>query len=161
MASDVRDGYDKLVEIGYTSLIALRNVKPKAREDATKIQVSMQKSFKTDPIVVLIILAVMEVEAWFLAEHTHYERIHADLTPSRIKQKLGFHPEQDDMQLRDSPAENLNRAYNLVDETYDKSRANAQRTINALDHKAIRDTLINKLPPLRELVNGIVRFFTP
>jgi hypothetical protein len=64
---------------------------------------------RTSLIPVDFVLAVMEIEAWFLAETTHYARIDPAITMAAIKSTLGFDPENDDLQRRPSPAEDLLR----------------------------------------------------
>ena len=75
----------------------------------------------------------MEIEAWFLSEHSHFNRIDGNLTPEKIHSTLAFHPENDDMELRETPAEDLNRSYQIAGKSYGKDKNKVERTINALD----------------------------
>ena len=49
---------------------------------------------KTKPIVVDFILSIMEIEAWFLAEHSHFAKIDPKITLEAIADKLKFNPEK-------------------------------------------------------------------
>ncbi len=102
----------------------------------------------------------MEVEAWFLFEHSHFERIHPSLTPVLIQTGLGFNPAVDDMEQRPQPAEDLHQAYKLVGLAYNNRRANALRTINALDFANVYIECVTRCKELRKLVNLLDVFFS-
>jgi hypothetical protein len=80
-----------------------------------------------------LFLAVMEIEAWLLAEHTHFLRLSPVLTPARIREKLHFDPARDDLERRWHPAEDLDRIYQLAGLRYSKQRGNVERTLALLD----------------------------
>ena len=67
----------------------------------------------TKPINPIFVLGVMETEAWFLAEHTHFRKLNSNLTSERIKAEFGFDPSVDDMQLRSCPSDDLHSIYQL------------------------------------------------
>ena len=90
--SDIRDNYDSLARRGYSAIIALHDVYPNARSDIPKIRMGFAYRLKTEPVRVLHVLGVMEVEAWFLAEHTHFPRLHSALTLPYIIANAGFDP---------------------------------------------------------------------
>lgn len=133
VASDIRDNYDGLIRQGYTSIIGLRDVIPHSRLDIPRIKRFINYGVKTVPVTPEIHLAVMEVEAWFLAECTHFSRIDIAITPELILERLGFDPRVDDMTLRDAPAVDLRRCYAIAGKSYQKDRAHIERTVNALD----------------------------
>jgi hypothetical protein len=62
-----------------------------------------------------LILAVMETEAWFLADHNLFSKIDPKLTPEYIKQMLGK-----DL-IKDDPEEDYDKPANLVKDIYDLS----------------------------------------
>ncbi len=158
VASDVRENYDSLVRNGYSAMLALRDVYPHLLTDLPALQRRLGYGVKTKPIQVSFVLAVMEIEAWFLAEHTHFERLHSDLTADRIAAVLGFDPRVDDMAQRGHPAGDLHAAYKLVGLAYTKRRANALRTIGALDFAALYLEVIERMQALKVLVLSIDSF---
>ena len=103
----------------------------------------------------------MEIEAWFLAEHTHFQRIDPGLTIPRIIAEMGFDPSTDDMELRDHPAEDLDTIYRLVGQAYTKSRRRVQKTVDALDYAALYLDLISRLGGLMAFVSAIEVFLSP
>lgn len=63
---------------GYGGIIGIRDVYPAVlRADIQKLREGLKYRVKTNPIEVLFVLAVMEVEAWFLSEHSHFGRLDA------------------------------------------------------------------------------------
>ncbi|MEK6235514.1 MAG: hypothetical protein N2C14_12470 [Planctomycetales bacterium] len=83
--SDIRDQYDGLISLGYQTILGFRDVHPLSRDDLALLREGLEYQMPTAPILPCMILAIMEVEAWFLAEHTHFPRIHKDLNVDRIK----------------------------------------------------------------------------
>jgi len=113
--SDIGERYSTLVAAGYSAIIGIRDVYPDVvYADIPKLRVGLQTGLSETPIKVLFVLGVMEIESWFLSEFTHFNRVHANLTPGVIAHALGFDPEKEDMQVRTHPASDLNDAYHLV-----------------------------------------------
>lgn len=140
--SRIREEYQNLVRSGYSSIVALRDA-PKSRHDIAKIRERFSEGLPASPVTIELIVAIMEIEAWFLAEHTHLCKIDPQLSAERIRSNLGFDPSADDMRLRDRPASDLDACYQLVGLTYRKGRA-SQRTIYNLDvHRIVFDLAPN------------------
>ena len=60
-----------------------------------------------------LILAVMETEAWFLADHNLFSKIDSKLTPGYIKQEL-----QRDL-IKDDPEEDYDKPADIIKDIYD------------------------------------------
>jgi hypothetical protein len=101
----------------------------------------------------------MEIEAWFLAEYTHFLHIHPDLTIDRIQQNFGFNPNTDDMQLRAHPSKDLEDIYFLEYVYYDKSRECIERIVNFLGFDILIDRITLRINDLKILVDTIQSFF--
>jgi hypothetical protein len=156
--SRILEEYDNLARAGYELIIGLRDVHPIARADIAKLRAGLPLYVKTKPIHVQFVLAVMEIEAWFLAEHTHFERIDTRLTVALIKSSLGFDPSCDDMELRDQPASDLDAVYRLVGRRYSKRRSVVQRTVDVLDFARLYLELPSRYAPLRQLATCLEGF---
>lgn len=156
--SDIVDNYDSLVSSGYNSIVGIRDVFPVKRPEIPKLQRHIYFRVKIKPVAPVIILSVMEIEAWFLAEHSHFPKIHRALTAERIGQVFGFDPSRDDMQLRDQPSLDLHNIYALEGKAYRKKEWQALRTTKALDYANIYLDLCSKINPLNELTSEINRF---
>ena len=91
---------DGLIRENYKVIIGIRDVFPISRNDIQKLREGFILYLRRVPIEPLLILGVMEIEAWFLSEHLHFPKIHPALTMDRIRQSFGFDPSIDNMQLR-------------------------------------------------------------
>ena len=154
--------YDGLVAQGFETIVGVRDVYP----DTTYANIPLLRSglrlhLKTSPVEVKFVLSVMEIETWFIAEHTHLQKLHSSLTPSLIKSRLGFDPSTDDIQLRPHPTEDLDNIYHLAGLKYAKNKNRVQRTVSLLDYERIYLELPAKLPDLKTLVDTITKFLTP
>ena len=154
--------YDGLVAQGFETILGVRDVYP----DTTYANIPLLRNglrlyLKASPIEVKFVLSVMEIETWFIAEHTHLQKLHSSLTPSLIKSRLGFDPSTDDIQLRPHPTEDLDNIYHLAGLKYAKNKNRVQRTVNVLDYERIYLELPAKLPDLKTLVDTITKFLTP
>jgi len=155
----IMEEHENLTNSGYSRIIGLRDVRPKfTHADIPQLEMSLPRFIKTSWIPVTFILAIMEIEAWFLSETTHFHRIHPSITVAAIITNLGFDPENDDMEQRSNPAEDLNNCYQIGRRTYSKRRA--QVTINALDYSLIYLELQYKNRYLHQLIDAIEKFLT-
>ena len=153
----MREEYDNLANAEYSNIVCIRDVFPKyERSDVPELEASLPKYVKTKPIVVDFVLSIMEIEAWFLQEHTHLQRIDPHITVEAIVAALGFNPEQDDMGLRAKPCGDLCRCYAIGGKVY--SKGDAQITIDSLDFAAVYVGLVDKIPYLKKLCQIIESF---
>lgn len=160
VGSDIRERYGNLVAQGYQAIIGIRDVFPQEREDIPKLREGLRYKLRTGPIEVLFVLAIMEIEAWFIAEHTHFARISDELTTERIKASIGFDPSTDDVELRDHPSQDLHEIYNLAGYFYKKSKTDVERTVDALDYARIYLALGKRLNDLQNLIERIDLFLS-
>ena len=156
--SDIRDACENLAKKNYEKILGLRDVYPKTFADIPKLELGLKYAMPTRFIPIHIILAIMEVEAWFLAETTHFSRIHPSLTNDRIRRNLNFDPETDDVERRPHPSQDLDDIYGLAGFAYNKKKAKIQRTIEVLDYGAIYLTLVDKVRNLKKFIDEINSF---
>jgi hypothetical protein len=162
VASDVRDSYDKLVAAGFSVIIGIRDVRPDhVLAQVPQLRRVSKYKVKTKPVDPLIVLAVLEVEAWFLADHTHYERIHPALNCPRILAAFGFDPATGDMTVRPVPNEDLHAIYKLEGLAYRKTGRHIERTVEVLDYEYIYFEMVNRFVDLKNLVDALQNFFVP
>jgi hypothetical protein len=155
----IMEEHENLTRSGYSRIIGLRDVRPKfTHAELPKLEMNLPRYVKTSLIPVTFILAIMEIEAWFLSETTHFQRIDPAITVAAIKTTLGFDPENDDMEQRHTPAEDLNNCYRIGGKAYTKRRA--QVTIDALDYSSVYMELQNKIRYLQRLIADIDTFLT-
>lgn len=151
--------HQNLTTKGYLRIIGIRDVRPKfTYAEIPKLEAYLPKYVKTSLIPVLFILSIMEIEAWFLAEATHYQRIDPSITVDAIRARLGFDPETDDMEQRVAPANDLSNCYAIAGKTYLKHKA--KDTVDVLDYTLIYMELCNKFRYLKQLIASIDAFLS-
>lgn len=157
VAQRVREEHASLDAKGYEKIIGLRDVYPKfVREDIPTLRRGMKHAVKTKLTPVQFILAIMEIEAWFLAEHIHFPLIDPTITVSAIQEQLGFDPVTEDMSGRLEPANDMVAAYGIGGKVY--AKGDGEGTIQALDYAHIYLGLRERIPDLRELMDSIDTF---
>lgn len=114
-----------------------------------------------------IVIAVREIEDWFLAECNHYTCIDASLVLDEAQTaSLGFNPCIDDLTIRGgSAASDLHRVYKLAGKAYldnqgNKPKKRAERTVECLDYANLYVEVRCRVPKLNELIDKIDNFLT-
>lgn len=158
VAQRIREEHESLTAAGYERLIGLRDVRPDFdRKDIAQLRTGLKYGIKTKLAPVEFFLAIMEIEAWFLAEDTHFSRVHADITPERIESILGFNPRTDDMSLRDNPAQDLIDCYALEGVQYDKG---GEFTVPLLDMVHMYAETAPRVQDLQGLIASLEDFLS-
>lgn len=159
---DIKDQYHSLKTSNFDKIIGLKDLRGEINGITLTISHLPQielgarviEQYCSD-IHTKIVIAVMEIETWFLAETNHYSCIDNRLTSSLINANtpnLGFNPYTDDLTLRATPTEDLKKIYQLVGKSYSKRETARKRTINCLDYSNIYLSLKNKIDKLDELI---------
>ncbi len=152
----ILEEHENLTQSGYSRIIGIRDVRPNfTYADIPKLERGLPTYIRTSLIPVTFILSVMEIEAWFLAEATHYPKIDPTISTAAIKTQLGFDPETDDMERRTHPTDDLNRCYALGGKSYQKG---TRTTVDALDYALVYMHLTDKFSYLKQLISLIDTF---
>ena len=145
VASDVRDNYQKLAHEGYKGIVGLRDLFPRPESDLPILlgldRRSLNFRLPTVPFKVSWIIAVMEIEAWFLAEHSHFSSISPQLTRQSILASLGIDVVTEDMEKRRHPSVDLDAIYNLAGTSYKKDLESIKKTVDMLDYLQIYESM--------------------
>lgn len=149
-----------LTEAGYEKIICIRDVRPGfSRGEIARLNAGLLRGVDPGLAPVDFILSTMELEAWFLAEFNHYDKIDPAITVEAVSALIGFNPEVDDPSSRDEPAEDLRLCYAIAGKTYEKCEA--VRTIDALDYAYIYTDLTARIPEVMRIARHIDEFLTP
>lgn len=156
VATRIREEHENLTKGGYNKIIGLRDVRPNfTAQDIPQLERALMKYIKTSLIPVQFILAIMEIEAWFLAETSHFEKLSAAFCNRRIYAEMGIDLLNEDMSLRDAPSDDLAKIYALEGLEYIKA---GLQTIENLDYERIYLELPDRIPYLHRLVVSIDEF---
>lgn len=151
--TQMREQYQTLINANYTALFGLRDVYPKTHAEVSRLRFGLQRSLPQGPLIAQIHLAEMEVEAWFIAESSHFARIHPKLTLKRIA-KGGFALDVP-CESWPNPAQTLHQIYQLEGLAYKKRTRQVERTIAALSLTEIAISVLPAVPAFREFVDAI------
>jgi hypothetical protein len=131
---------------------------PKPITDLAKMEAGLAHGI---PANTSIVIAVHEIEAWFLADHAHFTCIDSALTLAFIQSKrfdLGFDPYIDDPIHRSQPSADLHAIYQLVGKSYTKKKRQVEKTVECLDFAQIYVNLAPNIAKLGEFISKIDRF---
>ena len=158
----ILENIQTLSEIGCTEIIGIQDLFPKFKlSELAQLKRGLQ-FIPPDRLPLQIpfeiIVAVHEIEAWFLAEYSHFTKLDNRLTLSFIQSGVPFDPFEDDMRLREKPAKDLNAIYQLVNKGYSKRKRQVEKTVNLLDYSNLYLNIRHKIPELEELIQKIDSF---
>ena len=160
VVSDILYQHSSLQVNGFEMIIGLRDVYPNPPTNIPSMERGSKFALRGVTMPNQVILAIMEVEAWFLAEWNHFTKLNPTLTPEMIQLGLGFDPKVDDMELRPHPAEDLANIYQLVGLNYKKSRNHVNRVISNLDYEFLYIELSKRVTSLGKFIRLVDAFLT-
>jgi len=163
VVSDMLSQYESLAAKGYCRILGLRDVYPASGASApAKLEGVLRdyvaRLLPTPAIPVEVLLAVMEIEAWFVAEHTHFGKLDPTLTCERIRKEVGFDPSKDNVENIRHPSAKLDQIYQLVGKRYTKRKASARNTVKKLDGALLYIDVPKRAPRLLRLLKHIDAF---
>lgn len=159
--SEILDNMESLRKQGYEMIIGLRDLYPIAIDNLERLEKGLRflpNHLKNESSHFDIIIAVHEIEAWFMAETNHYKKIDKRLTGRFVKDRLGFDPYVINPESRVHPAKDLDRIYRLVGKSYTKRYNATMRVVNKLDFNNIRHNLRYDITSLDRLLD-IIEYF--
>jgi len=161
VVSDIRKQHQKLTNEGYEKILGLKDLYPKLLSEKGQVEGGIKgwlKRVQPMGIPIYITLAVMEIEAWFLAEWHYLEKLDNRLSPDFILQELGLDLRKIDVEQRPHPSQDLDEIYRLVSRNYDKSEKASQEIINNLDYEFLYLHLVNSVKQLKRFIDEINSF---
>ena len=157
--SDIRERLDSFKDESFSLVIGIRDVFPETNIEKLKHYLYFGISIPSG-VSIKIVLAVNEIEAWFLAEETHYPRITKSLSFEIANQIAGIDVSKDNTEIIYHPSDTLKKIYIKGGTTYDKSKDKVQRTVDALDYENLYLNVRNRNESLNELLaclDGIIK----
>lgn len=160
VASDIREQYETLVKAGYSRVLGLRDVYPQSRSEIPLIRRAVDRWLPTGSVPVDIVLAIMEIEAWFLAEYTHFEQLYAGITLEKVNKAIGDDAQTLDVENIEHPSETLNTVYQLVGRVYRKKKDQVSDLVDALDYVRLYLELPERVSALKCLCDHLDLFLS-
>lgn len=134
--SQIRDQYQRLKAADYSMIIGLRDVYPFSASEIPQLKENLNTGLPNDSIPIHLHLAIMEIEAWFLEELSHFPRIDARLNINHLISN-GFDPNSTRAYQLPNPAKTLDDIYKETDKRYNKNKRQIQRTVDALCYEEL------------------------
>ncbi len=156
--SRIKDSLAFLESSGYQAVIGLYDLFPHAHADLPYVEAARYVGLENANIPIRLSIAVMEIEAWFLCETSHFSKIRQALTIERILQELNIDLASTQLEAIENPAKLLDRIYGLEGLSYDKKRWHTQRTVHVLDYDELCLTHRPRLPHFDEFLLNLEEF---
>ena len=152
--TQIIDRYSTLKSAGYSLIVGLRDVYPLKHEDIVPLNESLLVGLPVDTLPIHLHLAILETEAWFLEEISHFSRINNGITDAKLIAN-GF----DHVNIRahslENPAKTLRKIYKSVGEQYKKNKRSIQRTVNELSYEELYINTRSKAPSLDGFITSL------
>lgn len=153
--SEILENIQNLRERGYSKIVGLRDLYPIPFAELGKLEMGLRflpNRFKHEAPYFDVIVAVHEIEAWFLAEVNHFKKIDRRLDGNFIKKHLGIDPYVMNPEARVHPAKDLDNIYQLVGRSYTKRYGQTEKIVSKLDFNNIMKNLRYEIAPLNRLI---------
>lgn len=164
--SRILEEYPSLMREKYLGVIGIRDLYPLSNLNKLKNRLQNGLIIQNNiiepalPSKAQFVIAVQEIETWFLAEENHYQLISEELTKERIEIYSNFNPWIDDATKVYHPSEMLRDIYSLAGKSYSKNRNTVSKTVECLDYSNIYLNLKHKIQSLNLLIDKIDYFLS-
>lgn len=159
--SEILDNIVNLRKNGYRLIVGLRDLYPIPIDDLPKLEKGLRflpNSMKNEAPYFDIIIAIHEVEAWFMADLTLFQKIDRRLSGQFIKKHLKFNPYATHPESREHPAKDLNDIYKLAGKSYTKRHWQVRKLVNRLNIDYLRNEARHDISSLDRLISVLENF---
>ena len=133
----------------------MRDIYPAPSEELEEIYQLTVNRLVSMPLPCKIVIAVREIEAWFIADTEHFGRYNPLLTSEFIRQKIGVDITHQNVEEIRHPSGLLNKIYDLVGGTYRKKLKEAHRVADILNYEYLYLDAPNSVPALKKFLDEI------
>jgi len=112
--STIKDNYQKLQQANFIHIIGLQDLFNPQRKKKGLDDKKFQETINADipqAIPAKIYFAIQEIEAWFIAEETHYQRISSTLSMEKVNTIARIDVQKEDTEIIPHPTIILNEIY--------------------------------------------------
>jgi len=163
LASAIYERSEKLIDAnGFSHIFGIRDLFPSPLEQLNLVEASFQNIFNDNDILqsITLVIAIMEVEAWFLADYDFFLKVDPTLTTRNINKSLDINIEEDSIERYRHPAKMIDRIYQLAGKRYKKRESDSHSICSRLDFD---DLYLNqnkreRIPSFDFFVNKLAEF---
>ena len=160
--SALKERCENLTNQGFKYLFALRDVYPNKRTNIPQIKSTFYELFKNSVCdgKAKLILAIMEIEAWFIADYKVFSRIDSTLSPDVIFENIGIELYRINPESLPHPSVTINKIFGIVGKNYKKHEDQAYNIVYNLDYEFLicSNEVLNKVTSLVYLIKCINDF---
>lgn len=156
--SEMLENFENLEASNYQKIIGLRDLYPLPLSEVDKLKKGLTflpKQFRTKIIYFDIILAIREIESWFLCDRKLFFNLNNKLTEEFLIKNLGYIPCQTNIKNIEHPAEEINKVLQLIGQAYSKKMQQTKKVIYTLNIHTIMNILRYKIDELNDLISYI------
>jgi len=151
----IEERANKLRNAGYDRILGLRDIYPRPSEELEEIYELTANRLVPMSLPCKLVIAVREIEAWFIADAEHFVNYNPLLTSEFIQQQIGVDVTQQDVEQIPHPAELLKMIYNLVGGTYRKKLKEAHHVVNILNYEYLYLEAPDSVPALKKFLDEL------
>jgi hypothetical protein len=155
--SNIKDNYQKLQQANFIHIIGLQDLFNPQRKKKGIDDNKFQKTINVDipqAIPARIYFAIQEIEAWFIAEETHYQRISPILSLEKVNSITGIDIQKDDTEKIPHPTVIIDKIYKAGGRKngYSKNEYVIKDVVSKLDFNNLYLAVRNRNRSLNELL---------
>jgi hypothetical protein len=151
----IKDRALLLHNANYDLVLGLRDIHPYPSEDLEEIYELANEELSKLPLPCQLVIAVREIEAWFLKDHRHFQLVAPQLTAAFILERLGIDVETLDVEAIHHPAGQMNDIYGLVGARYAKTANDAHAIASRLDYEYLYIDAPAHVPSLKKFLDAL------
>lgn len=148
---------------GYSYILALQDLFPRKRDEKKIVLETFKKIFQGYLFAeqLKLILAIMEIEAWFLADYNLFNRIFPQVTIELIKEKLGIDLIDENPESYYHPSSLINQIYNIFGERYKKREKQSYQIVHNIDLPFLicTEQVLNRVSSFKYFIDCIDKSF--
>ncbi len=120
----------------YQYLIAIQDLYDRPRSRKREVITSFNELFSHTTYFdnLKFVLAIMEIESWFIADYNLFQRINPIATPEYIRNQLNIDLINTNPETHRHPSEVINRIYQLFGQTYKKREEQSYSIVSRIDY---------------------------
>jgi hypothetical protein len=163
IASEIFERHDHLInKAGYNHIFGIRDLHPNSHDDLGAIKHSLINIFNNNEILqkLTLVVAVMEIEAWFLADYNFFTKVDKSLTVKTINDNLNISIRHDDIESYDHPAKLIDRIYRIANKRYKKRESDSYTICSHIDFDDLylNTNKRNRIPSFDSFVKKLDKF---
>jgi len=151
----IEERANKLRNAGYDGILGLRDIYPRPSNEVEEIYRLTADRLVSMPLPCKLVIAVREIEAWFIADTEHFVRYDPLLTLAFIRENIGVDLTRQNVEQIYHPSELLREIYSLVGGTYRNKLKETHRVAEILDYEYLYLEASNIVPALKKFLDEL------